>query len=45
MLAELRQLYFLAIDSATTAGSYRLEVRTKRKGLKVRARSGYVATQ
>ena len=44
MLAELRQLYFLAIDSATTAGSYRLEVRTKRKGLKVRARSGYVAT-
>ena len=45
LMAELRQVYFLAIDSATTAGSYRLEVRTKGKSLKVRARSGYVATR
>ncbi len=44
LMVELRQLYFLAIDSAATAGSYRLEVRTKRKNLRVRARSGYVAT-
>ena len=44
LMAELRQVYFLAIDSATTAGSYRLEVRTKQKKLRVRARSGYVAT-
>jgi Ca-activated chloride channel family protein len=45
LMTELRQLYFLAIDSAVKAGSYRLEVRTKGKGLKVRARSGYIVTQ
>ena len=41
MMGELRQQYFLAIESAAASGWYRLDVRTKRKGLKVRTRSGY----
>jgi Ca-activated chloride channel homolog len=45
LMMELRQLYFLAIESATSAGWYKLEVRTKRQKLTVRARSGYVATR
>jgi VWFA-related protein len=44
LMAELRQQYFLAIESAATSGWYRLDVRTRRKGLTVRARSGYFAT-
>ncbi len=44
VMAELRQQYFLAIESAPTSGWYRLDVRTRRKGLTVRARSGYFAT-
>ena len=40
LLAELRQQYFLAIDSSTTPGWHRIEVKT-RGGHKVRARSGY----
>jgi Ca-activated chloride channel family protein len=44
LMAELRQQYFLAIESAATSGWYRLDVRTKRKGLTVRARSGYFAS-
>jgi Ca-activated chloride channel homolog len=43
-VAELRQQYFLAIESAAASGWYRLDVRTKRKGVTVRARSGYFAT-
>jgi Ca-activated chloride channel homolog len=43
LMAELRQQYFLAIESAETSGWYRLDVRTRRKGLMVRARSGYFA--
>jgi Ca-activated chloride channel homolog len=43
LIAELRQQYFLAIESALSAGWYRLDVRTRRKGLTVRARSGYFA--
>jgi Ca-activated chloride channel homolog len=45
LMTELRQLYFLAIESATTAGWHKLEVKTKRQNLKVRARSGYLATR
>jgi Ca-activated chloride channel homolog len=44
LMTELRQQYFLAIESAATSGWYRLDVRTRRKGLTVRARSGYFAT-
>ena len=44
LVAELRQQYFLAIESAPSSGWYRLDVRTKRKGLTVRARSGYFAS-
>jgi Ca-activated chloride channel homolog len=45
VMAELRQQYFLAIESASTSGWYRLDVRTRRKGLTVRARSGYFAAR
>jgi VWFA-related protein len=44
LMTELRQQYFLAIESASASGWYRLDVRTKRKGLVVRARSGYFAS-
>jgi Ca-activated chloride channel family protein len=43
LLAEMRQQYFLAIDASTTPGWHRLEVKTRRRGLTVRARSGYIA--
>ncbi len=43
LLAEMRQQYFLAIDASTTPGWHRLEVKTTKKGLSVRARSGYIA--
>ena len=43
LLAEMRQQYFLAIDASTTPGWHKLEVRTKKRGLTVRARSGYTA--
>jgi Ca-activated chloride channel family protein len=43
LMTELRQQYFLAIESASASGWYRLDVRTRRKGLTVRARSGYFA--
>ena len=45
LMAELRQQYFIAIESAVASGWHRLDVRTKRKGLTVRARSGYFATR
>lgn len=44
LMAELRQQYFLAIESAAHDGWYRIDVRTRRKGLSVRARAGYFAT-
>lgn len=44
LLAELRQQYFLAIESAKAAGWHRLEVRTKDRKLTARARTGYFAT-
>ena len=43
LIATLRQQYFLAIESATAPGWYALEVKTKRRGLTVRARQGYFA--
>jgi len=43
LLAAMRHQYFLAIESSEKAGWYQLEVKTKRQGLKVRARSGYFA--
>ena len=44
LMTELRQQAFLAIESASASGWYRLDVRTKRRGLTVRARSGYFAS-
>jgi Ca-activated chloride channel homolog len=43
LMAELRQQYFLAIESAAASGWHRLEVKTKRRDLTVRARGGYFA--
>jgi VWFA-related protein len=43
LMAELRQQYFLVIESAAVDGWHRLDVRTRRKNLTVRARSGYFA--
>jgi Ca-activated chloride channel homolog len=43
LMTELRQQYALTIESATEPGWQRLEVRTRRKGLNVRARIGYFA--
>jgi VWFA-related protein len=42
ILDELRQQYFIAIEAAATSGWHRLDVITFRKGLKVRARGGYM---
>ena len=44
LMAELRHQYFFAIESAALSGHYSIDVRTRRRGLSVRARSGYVAT-
>ena len=41
LLGEMRQQYFLAIDASTKPGWHRLEVKTRRRGLNVRARNGY----
>ena len=43
LLAAMRHQYFIDIESAEKSGWYQLEVRTKRQGLKVRARTGYFA--
>ena len=43
LLMAMRHQYFLAIESSTTPGQYALEIKMKRKGLNVRARSGYLA--
>jgi hypothetical protein len=43
LLAAMRQQYVLAIESSSTPGWYALEVRTRREGLTVQARSGYLA--
>jgi Ca-activated chloride channel family protein len=44
LLAELRQQYFLAIDSSTVPGWHKLEVRTRGGNNTVRARSGYTTS-
>jgi VWFA-related protein len=41
LMAELRQQYFLAIESDSASGWHRIDVKTRRRGLTVRARSGY----
>jgi Ca-activated chloride channel family protein len=43
LMATMRHQYFLAIESSSAPGWYQLEVKTKRQGLTVRARSGYFA--
>jgi Ca-activated chloride channel family protein len=43
LVAELRQQYLLAVESAKERGWYGLEVRTRKRDLNVRARSGYFA--
>jgi VWFA-related protein len=43
LLAMMRQQYILAIESSPVAGWYAIEVRTRRQGLTVNARSGYFA--
>jgi Ca-activated chloride channel homolog len=44
LVTELRQQYFLAIESSSTAGWYRLDVSTRRRDLNVRTRGGYFGT-
>ena len=45
LVTELRQQYFLAIQSDSTAsGWHRIDVKTRRRDLTVRARMGYFAT-
>jgi Ca-activated chloride channel family protein len=41
LLGEMRQQYFLAIDASTKPGWHKLEVKAGKRGLTVRARSGY----
>jgi len=41
LLGEMRQQYFLAVDASTKPGWHKLEVKTHKRGLTVRARSGY----
>ena len=43
LMAELRQQYFLAIEADSASGWHRIDVTTRRRGLTVRARSGYFA--
>jgi Ca-activated chloride channel homolog len=45
LITELRHQYLLAFESAKEAGWYSLDVRTRRRELTVRARSGYFASQ
>ena len=45
LLATLRHQYFLAIESSSAPGWYALQVTTKKKGLTVRARQSYSASQ
>ena len=44
LITELRQQYFLAIESSSAAGWYRLDVSTRRRDLNVRTRGGYFAS-
>jgi Ca-activated chloride channel homolog len=42
LVSELRHQYFFAIESSAMAGNHRIDVRTRRNGLNIRARSGYL---
>jgi len=44
LMSELRQQYFLAIESSAASGWYRLDVQTRRRDLTVRTRSGYFSS-
>ena len=43
LVRMMRHQYLLAIESSQSQGWYQLEVRTKRRGLTVRSRTGYFA--
>lgn len=43
LLGEMRQQYFVAIDASLKPGWHKLEVKARKRGLTVRARSGYHA--
>jgi VWFA-related protein len=45
VITELRHQYLLAFESSKVPGWYTLDVRTRRRELTVRARSGYLASQ
>jgi Ca-activated chloride channel family protein len=45
LLSELRHQYLLAFEASAKPGWYRLEIRTKDKDLRVRARTGYFSGQ
>ena len=45
LMTELRHQYLLAFEAAKAPGWYELDVRTRRRELTVRARSGYFASQ
>jgi Ca-activated chloride channel family protein len=45
LITELRHQYLLAFEAAKAPGWYELDVRTRRRELTVRARSGYYASQ
>ena len=42
LISELRHQYFFAIESSAMAGNHRIDVKARRNGLNVRARSGYL---
>jgi VWFA-related protein len=45
LITELRHQYLLAFEASKDSGWYSLDVRTRRRELTVRARSGYFASQ
>jgi Ca-activated chloride channel family protein len=45
LITELRHQYLLAFEASKEAGWYSIDVRTRRRELTVRARSGYFASQ
>ena len=45
LITELRHQYLLAFEAAKEPGWYELDVKTRRRELTVRARSGYFASQ
>jgi hypothetical protein len=43
IITELRHQYLLAFEASSAPGWYPLDVRTRRKNVNIRARSGYFA--